>query len=43
MEGLHLAIKDVVHANLIKGITIGDQSTQFSHFFYADDIVLVTD
>ncbi|GJS55288.1 RNA-directed DNA polymerase, eukaryota, reverse transcriptase zinc-binding domain protein [Tanacetum coccineum] len=43
MEGLHVAIKDACQANLIKGVTVGTPGIHFSHFFYADDVVLVTD
>ncbi|GKE03806.1 putative RNA-directed DNA polymerase, eukaryota, reverse transcriptase zinc-binding domain protein [Tanacetum coccineum] len=40
MEGLHIAIKDVVHSDLISGVDVGNPSTRISHFFYADDVVL---
>ncbi|GKD43997.1 RNA-directed DNA polymerase, eukaryota, reverse transcriptase zinc-binding domain protein, partial [Tanacetum coccineum] len=43
MEGLHIAIKDATRSNLIKGVTVGIQGMRLSHFFYADDVVLVTE
>nr|GEW57816.1 RNA-directed DNA polymerase, eukaryota, reverse transcriptase zinc-binding domain protein [Tanacetum cinerariifolium] len=43
MEGFHVAIKDAAHANLIKGVSVGNPCIFLSHFFYADDVVLVTE
>ncbi|GKB55422.1 putative RNA-directed DNA polymerase, eukaryota, reverse transcriptase zinc-binding domain protein [Tanacetum coccineum] len=43
MEGLHIAIKDVNHLNLIKGVSVGNPGIRLSHFFYVDDVVLVTE
>ncbi|GJX17411.1 hypothetical protein Tco_0218243, partial [Tanacetum coccineum] len=39
MEGLHLALKDAVHANLFHGSKV----FRVSHFFYADDVVIISD
>nr|GEW45480.1 putative RNA-directed DNA polymerase, eukaryota, reverse transcriptase zinc-binding domain protein [Tanacetum cinerariifolium] len=43
MEGLHIAIKDATRSNLIKGVTIGNHGMRLSHFFYDNDVVLVTE
>ncbi|GJY39484.1 putative RNA-directed DNA polymerase, eukaryota, reverse transcriptase zinc-binding domain protein [Tanacetum coccineum] len=43
MEGLHLALKDAVHANLFHGAKVGDSGFRVSHFFYADDVVIISD
>ncbi|GJQ89776.1 RNA-directed DNA polymerase, eukaryota, reverse transcriptase zinc-binding domain protein [Tanacetum coccineum] len=43
MEGLHIVIKDATRSNLIKGVTVGNPGMSLSHFFYADDVVLVTE
>ncbi|GJV49258.1 RNA-directed DNA polymerase, eukaryota, reverse transcriptase zinc-binding domain protein [Tanacetum coccineum] len=43
MEGIHIAIKDVTRSNLIKRVTVGNPGMRLSHFFYADDVVLVTE
>ncbi|GKE38114.1 RNA-directed DNA polymerase, eukaryota, reverse transcriptase zinc-binding domain protein [Tanacetum coccineum] len=43
MEGLRIAIKDVNHLNLIKGVSVGNPGIRLSHFFYVDDVVLVTE
>ncbi|GJV51919.1 putative RNA-directed DNA polymerase, eukaryota, reverse transcriptase zinc-binding domain protein [Tanacetum coccineum] len=42
MEGLHLALKDVVDTGLLRGINVGDTSYNISHLFYADDIVIIS-
>lgn len=41
MEGLHVAVKDVVEAGMFQGFNIG--SIILSHFFYADDALFVGD
>nr|GEZ34034.1 RNA-directed DNA polymerase, eukaryota, reverse transcriptase zinc-binding domain protein [Tanacetum cinerariifolium] len=43
MKGLHIAIKDATRSNLIKGVTIGNPGMRLLHFFYANDVVLVTE
>ena len=43
MEGLHLTLKDSVHANLLYGAKAGDSGFCISHFFYADDVVTASD
>ncbi|GJV17166.1 putative RNA-directed DNA polymerase, eukaryota, reverse transcriptase zinc-binding domain protein [Tanacetum coccineum] len=43
MEGLHIALKDALHNNLIRGVQVGNPSIRVSHLFYADDVVLVTE
>nr|GFA62787.1 putative RNA-directed DNA polymerase, eukaryota, reverse transcriptase zinc-binding domain protein [Tanacetum cinerariifolium] len=42
MEGLHLALKDVVDAGLIYGSKVGDSGLNISHLFYADDVVIIS-
>nr|KAJ0226344.1 hypothetical protein LSAT_V11C100032810 [Lactuca sativa] len=41
MEGLHVAVKDVVEAGIFQGFNIG--SITLSHFFYADNALFVGD
>ncbi|GKE75178.1 putative RNA-directed DNA polymerase, eukaryota, reverse transcriptase zinc-binding domain protein [Tanacetum coccineum] len=43
MEGRYIAIKDAIHSDLISGVDVGNPSMHISHFFYADDVVLVTE
>ncbi|GJS67005.1 putative RNA-directed DNA polymerase, eukaryota, reverse transcriptase zinc-binding domain protein [Tanacetum coccineum] len=43
MEGLHIALKDALYINLIRGVQVGNPSIRVSHFFYVDDVVLVTE
>ncbi|GJZ27081.1 RNA-directed DNA polymerase, eukaryota, reverse transcriptase zinc-binding domain protein [Tanacetum coccineum] len=43
MEGLHIAIEDATQSNLIKGVSFGNPGMRLSHFFYADDVILVTE
>lgn len=40
MEGLNIALKDVVGSGLIHGTKMGDTNLNISHLFYADDVVL---
>nr|GEY72812.1 RNA-directed DNA polymerase, eukaryota, reverse transcriptase zinc-binding domain protein [Tanacetum cinerariifolium] len=40
METLHLSFQKVVNARLFKGVTL-DSLFQFTHLFYADDVVFV--
>ena len=43
MEGLHLALQEANHSQLIKGISFGKNDFNVSHFFFADDVVILTD
>nr|GEV33432.1 RNA-directed DNA polymerase, eukaryota, reverse transcriptase zinc-binding domain protein [Tanacetum cinerariifolium] len=43
MEGLHLALDAATHAQQIRGVKIGDINQNFSHFFFADDVVILTE
>ena len=43
MEGLHIAIRDAVQGKLVSGVVVGDPSLHLSHFFYADDVVMVSE
>ncbi|XP_071734542.1 secreted RxLR effector protein 78-like [Rutidosis leptorrhynchoides] len=40
IEGLHLALKDAVANNLIKGVSIG--LLNISHFLFADDVAIIS-
>ncbi|GJS36768.1 RNA-directed DNA polymerase, eukaryota, reverse transcriptase zinc-binding domain protein [Tanacetum coccineum] len=41
MEGLHIALKDGLTANLFQGVKIGSSEIQLSHLFYADDVIIL--
>ncbi|GJU60452.1 putative RNA-directed DNA polymerase, eukaryota, reverse transcriptase zinc-binding domain protein [Tanacetum coccineum] len=43
MEGLHIAINDAIMSQLIKGASVGPFNFKISHFFYADDVIILTD
>ncbi|GJW19403.1 RNA-directed DNA polymerase, eukaryota, reverse transcriptase zinc-binding domain protein [Tanacetum coccineum] len=43
MEGLHVALKDAHQARLIKGVNVGNTCFKFSHLFYADDVVIISE
>ncbi|GKA30655.1 hypothetical protein Tco_0716960 [Tanacetum coccineum] len=43
MEGLHLIQESDRQAKRIKGATVGNPSINLSHFFFADDVMLVSD
>ncbi|GKD59513.1 putative RNA-directed DNA polymerase, eukaryota, reverse transcriptase zinc-binding domain protein, partial [Tanacetum coccineum] len=43
MEGLHLALKDVVDTGLLYGTNVGDTSYNISHLFYVNDVVIISD
>ncbi|GKC07706.1 RNA-directed DNA polymerase, eukaryota, reverse transcriptase zinc-binding domain protein [Tanacetum coccineum] len=43
MEGLHLALQEANHSWLIKGVSLGNDAFNVSHFFFADDVVILTD
>ena len=40
MEGVHVALSDVVQSGLIRGVKIGNSDLKLSHLFYADDVVI---
>ncbi|GJW61434.1 RNA-directed DNA polymerase, eukaryota, reverse transcriptase zinc-binding domain protein [Tanacetum coccineum] len=42
MEGLHLAINEVVQTNLIRGAVVGAAEFNGYHFFFVDDVVIIT-
>ncbi|XP_076895068.1 uncharacterized protein LOC143547554 [Bidens hawaiensis] len=41
MEGLHMAIEDIVQARFFKGAKIGRGNMYISHLFYANDIIVL--
>ncbi|GJV95289.1 putative RNA-directed DNA polymerase, eukaryota, reverse transcriptase zinc-binding domain protein [Tanacetum coccineum] len=43
MEGLHIALKNAVSSGLIQGASIGESGLKLSYFFYADDVVIISD
>ena len=43
MEGLHMAMQQAREANVFRGIQIGGDGAEVSHFFYADDAVFLCD
>ncbi|GKB80383.1 putative RNA-directed DNA polymerase, eukaryota, reverse transcriptase zinc-binding domain protein [Tanacetum coccineum] len=43
MEGLHLILENDRHAKRIKGAIVGNPSINLSHFFFADDVMIVSD
>ncbi|GKC14972.1 putative RNA-directed DNA polymerase, eukaryota, reverse transcriptase zinc-binding domain protein, partial [Tanacetum coccineum] len=43
MEGLHLALQEANHSRLIKGVSLGNDAFNVSYFFFADDVVILTD
>ncbi|GJS90524.1 RNA-directed DNA polymerase, eukaryota, reverse transcriptase zinc-binding domain protein [Tanacetum coccineum] len=43
MEGIHIAINEVVQTNIIRGAFVGVVQFNISHFFFADDVVIVTE
>ncbi|GKC55577.1 putative RNA-directed DNA polymerase, eukaryota, reverse transcriptase zinc-binding domain protein [Tanacetum coccineum] len=43
MEGLHLAINEAIQTNLIRGAVVGAAEFNGYHFFFADDVVIVTE
>nr|GEU66953.1 RNA-directed DNA polymerase, eukaryota [Tanacetum cinerariifolium] len=43
MEGLHIALKDAFHNNLIRKVQVSNPSIRVSYFFYTNDVVLVTE
>ncbi|GKA19420.1 RNA-directed DNA polymerase, eukaryota, reverse transcriptase zinc-binding domain protein [Tanacetum coccineum] len=43
MEGLHIALKDGLTANLFQGVKIGSSEIRLSHLFYADDVIILSE
>ncbi|GJU63720.1 putative RNA-directed DNA polymerase, eukaryota, reverse transcriptase zinc-binding domain protein [Tanacetum coccineum] len=43
MEGLHVALTNLVHSGLIRGINFGSPDLNLSHLFFADDVIITTD
>ncbi|GKA35549.1 RNA-directed DNA polymerase, eukaryota, reverse transcriptase zinc-binding domain protein [Tanacetum coccineum] len=43
MEGLHIALKDGLTANLFQGVKIGSSKIWLSHLFYADDVIILSE
>nr|GEU67934.1 RNA-directed DNA polymerase, eukaryota, reverse transcriptase zinc-binding domain protein [Tanacetum cinerariifolium] len=43
MEGLHIALTDVMAANLFHGVNVGSSSLRLSHLFYADDVIIMSE
>ncbi|GJS47551.1 hypothetical protein Tco_0597672 [Tanacetum coccineum] len=43
MEGLHITLKNAISSGLIQGASIGESGLKLSHFFYADDVVIISD
>ncbi|GKB71718.1 putative RNA-directed DNA polymerase, eukaryota, reverse transcriptase zinc-binding domain protein [Tanacetum coccineum] len=43
MEGLHAVLKDAHQSRLIKGVNVGNTCFKFSHLFYADDVVIISE
>ncbi|GJU73407.1 putative RNA-directed DNA polymerase, eukaryota, reverse transcriptase zinc-binding domain protein [Tanacetum coccineum] len=41
MEGLHLTLNAATRSQNIRGVTVGE--TKFSHFFFTDDVVILTE
>lgn len=43
MEGLHIALRDAMAANLFHGVKLSPSSLRISHLFYADDVIIVSE
>ncbi|GKD98236.1 RNA-directed DNA polymerase, eukaryota, reverse transcriptase zinc-binding domain protein [Tanacetum coccineum] len=43
MEGLHLSLEEDMCSKRIKGVTIGNPSINLSRFFFADDVIILSD
>ncbi|GKD78323.1 RNA-directed DNA polymerase, eukaryota, reverse transcriptase zinc-binding domain protein, partial [Tanacetum coccineum] len=43
MEGLHIALRDAMAANLLHGVKLGPSNFRLSHLFYADDVIIVSE
>ncbi|GJX91343.1 RNA-directed DNA polymerase, eukaryota, reverse transcriptase zinc-binding domain protein [Tanacetum coccineum] len=42
MEGLHIALRDAMAANMFHGVMIGSSDFRLFHLFYADDVIIVS-
>ncbi|GJY40357.1 RNA-directed DNA polymerase, eukaryota, reverse transcriptase zinc-binding domain protein [Tanacetum coccineum] len=43
MEGLHIALKEGLTANLFQGVKIGSSEIRLSYLFYADDVIILSE
>ncbi|GJV21912.1 RNA-directed DNA polymerase, eukaryota, reverse transcriptase zinc-binding domain protein [Tanacetum coccineum] len=43
MEGLHIALRDAMDANLLHGVKLGPSNFHLSHLFYVDDVIIVSE
>ncbi|GJT42666.1 RNA-directed DNA polymerase, eukaryota, reverse transcriptase zinc-binding domain protein [Tanacetum coccineum] len=43
MEGLHIALKDGLVANMFSGVKVGSNGIHLSHLFYVDDVIIFSD
>ncbi|GKC99282.1 hypothetical protein Tco_1169557, partial [Tanacetum coccineum] len=43
MEGLHLTLEEDMHTKRIKGVTLGNPSINLSHFFFANEVIILSD
>ncbi|GJX48904.1 RNA-directed DNA polymerase, eukaryota, reverse transcriptase zinc-binding domain protein [Tanacetum coccineum] len=43
MEDLHIALKNGLTVNLFQGVKIGSSEIRFSHLFYADDVIILSE
>ncbi|GJY38702.1 putative RNA-directed DNA polymerase, eukaryota, reverse transcriptase zinc-binding domain protein [Tanacetum coccineum] len=43
MEGLHIALRDAMAANLLHGVKLGPSNFRLSYLFYADDVIIVSE
>lgn len=41
MEGLHVAMEDVVEQGLFRGARVGEEGYSLTHLFYADDALFM--
>ncbi|GJV14423.1 putative RNA-directed DNA polymerase, eukaryota, reverse transcriptase zinc-binding domain protein, partial [Tanacetum coccineum] len=43
MEGLHIALRDAMAANLFHGVKVGSSTLRLSHLLYADDVIIMSE
>ncbi|XP_071734239.1 uncharacterized protein [Rutidosis leptorrhynchoides] len=43
MEGLHIAFQRAMDMDFVRGIKVGNPCVRLSHFFYADDVIILSD
>ncbi|GJW00334.1 RNA-directed DNA polymerase, eukaryota, reverse transcriptase zinc-binding domain protein [Tanacetum coccineum] len=43
ITGLHLSLEENMRSKRIKGVTIGNLSINLSHFFFVDDVIILSD